>query len=154
MARLHIASWRAAYRNELPAHYLDALDEGQRSEYWRARLQESLRIILAEQARDLLGFCAHGPARGMSDLTSAWEIYALHVSPELRGSGIGSVLFAEAVSAARAARSAHLALWVLATNSGARRFYEAKGMQADGVAQQRAPAQDVTLHEVRYSSSL
>ncbi len=154
IARLHIASWRAAYVAELPVSFLAALDEATRTEEWRERLARPTTIVLlAERDGTVVGFCAHGPAHH-ADLTNAWEIYGLHVSPELRGSGIGSRLFVAASEHARRHGAALLTLWVVATNAPARRFYESKAMQPDGVEKQRALTPQVVLHEVRYCMAL
>ena len=156
VAKLHIASWRVAYSAELPADYLASLDEASRAEQWVARMSRpTTEVLLAEDGLDLLGFCAHGPVLNADeDLTSAWEIYSLHVGPRLRGGGIGTILFQEGLNGARRARARYLALWVVATNAPARRFYEGKGMQSDGAQKDRELAPGIILHEVRYRLSL
>ena len=156
IAVLHIASWRVAYSAELPAPYLASLDKNARAEQWRTRMARATTdVLLAEQDGELLGFCAHGPAHDSGgSLTSAWEIYSLHVQPHLRGGGIGTILFDEGLGSAHRARASMLTLWVVATNAPARRFYEGKGMQADGAAKSRELAPGITLDEVRYSVTL
>lgn len=158
IARLHIASWRVAYRAELPADFLDALDESRRAEQWTTRLQHPTTEVLVAQRTgsvSIVGFCAHGPAGGASShLTGAWEIYALHVAPETRGTGIGSALFDAARERAVKMAASPLVLWVVASNAPARRFYESKGMRPDGGEKRRPLAPEVELHEVRYSVSL
>ena len=119
IARIHVASWRAAYRSELPVAFLAALSETKRAQQWLQRLavRETI-VMLAERDGSLVGFCAHGPARATErSLTSAWEIYSLHVAPELRGGGIGSTLFADARAHAVRAGATVLALWVVATTT-------------------------------------
>lgn len=156
IARIHVASWRAAYRAELPVAFLAALSETERAQQWLQRLafRETI-VMLAERDGSLVGFCAHGPARATeSSLTSAWEIYSLHVAPELRGGGIGSTLFAEVRGHAVRAGAYVLTLWVVATNLPAQRFYRAKGMHADGEARRRELATDVALNEIRFRVSL
>ena len=156
VANLHIASWRVAYSTELPADYLMSLDETSRAELWVARMSRpTTEVLLAEDGLDLLGFCAHGPMHNADeDLTSAWEIYSLHVRPRLRGGGIGTILFNEGVNGARRAGASRLALWVVATNDAARHFYEGKGMQPDGAQKDRELAPGIILHEVRYRLQL
>jgi ribosomal protein S18 acetylase RimI-like enzyme len=178
IALLHIASWRVAYSAELPAPYLASLDGAARAEQWRTRMaRPTTDVLLAEQDGVLLGFCAHGPAHDLGgSLTSAWgrsnrrclqnartggqelerpwEIYSLHVQPQLRGGGIGTILFNEGLGSAHRAGASLLTLWVVATNAPARRFYEGKGMQPDGAAKNRELAPGITLHEVRYSVAL
>lgn len=156
IAVLHIASWRTAYSAELPAAYLASLDESARTEQWRSRLlTPGTQVLLAERDGVLCGFCAYGPVhRRGPDVEGFWEIYSLHVLPERRGSGIGSMLFGEALSTARRAGAPVLTLWVVETNAPARRFYEAKGMQPDGAEKQRELAPGIALHEVRYRSEV
>ena len=130
------------------------MDEATRTQQWRERLAvATTRVFLAEREGRVVGFCAHGPCHH-ADLTSAWEIYGLHVSPELRGGGIGSRLFAAACEHGRHAGAGVLTLWVVKSNGAARRFYESKFMQPDGIEKQRELGPDVVLHEVRYRMEL
>lgn len=151
IARIHIASWRAAYRAELPGPFLDALSETERAQQWRQRLATPRMLVtLAERDDSIVGFCMHGPAfESASSLTNVWEIYSLHVAPALRRSGIGSILFAEARAHAMLAGARLLSLWVVATNLPAQRFYTGEGMHADGEARRRELAKDVSLDEIR-----
>jgi ribosomal protein S18 acetylase RimI-like enzyme len=152
IARIHVASWRAAYRAELPGPFLDALSETERAKQWEERLAvPGMVVVLAERDGTLAGFCAHGPARDAeNNLTNAWEIYSLHITPELRGIGIGSILFAEGRAAAARAGAHALTLWVVATNVPAQRFYESKAMHADGGARRRQLATGIALDEVHF----
>ncbi len=156
IARIHVASWRAAYRAELPVAFLAALSETERAQQWLQRLAvRDTIVMLAERDGSLVGFCAHGPARATeSSLTSTWEIYSLHVAPELRCSGIGSTLFTEARAHAVRAAARVLTLWVVTTNHLARRFYESKAMLPDGVSRCRKLASGVALNEVQYRTNL
>jgi ribosomal protein S18 acetylase RimI-like enzyme len=150
IARLHIESWRAAYRAELPDAFLDNQDVAQRTAIWEQRLNSSeMFVSLAENGDELLGFCAYGWSRD-GDADKTWEIKNLHVAPELRGGGIGSVLFQAAVQAVTDTDASELTLWVVESNRPARQFYESKGMRTDGARQQHVVAENISLNEIRY----
>jgi len=151
IAALHIASWRDAYRAELPPDYLAAIDLDERAENWRKRIAAGTIVLLEKNGDSLAGFCACGPSRDDdADPSYAWEIENLHVAPTLRGGGIGSRLFDQASLLARDHGAGELSLWVVETNVRARRFYEAHGMHADGATQRHVLAPGVSLDEVRY----
>ena len=65
IAALHIASWRDAYRAELPADYLAAIDLDERAENWRKRIAAGTIVLLEKNADSLAGFCACGPTRDL-----------------------------------------------------------------------------------------
>lgn len=151
IAQLHIDSWRVAYATELSQSFLQNQDLPQRIELWQQRLTSSeMQVWLAEAENRLLGFCAHGWSRDDDAVKGTWEIKNLHISPELRGSGIGSRLFDHAMVAAAANHASQLTLWVVESNTPARRFYEKKGMKVDGARQRHVLAANATLSEVRY----
>jgi GNAT superfamily N-acetyltransferase len=152
IARLHIASWRAAYRGLLPDAFLDSQDLADRSETWRRKLADSgTTVLLAEASAGLLGFCACGPSHDRdADTTTVWEIYNLHVAPDRRGQGIGGRLFDAAVSLGLEHGARDLTLWVLDGNTPAERFYRQKGMTPDGARQSRTVGPDAIFAEVRY----
>lgn len=156
IASLHVASWRSTYRAELPAEFLAGLNTADRAEQWRGRLGTGQTVVLVEADEEaIVGFCSCGPTRDPdADGATTWEIFALHVSPGLKGTGIGRRLFDEAVRAGRARSASTLSLWVVGTNLGARRFYEGRGMSPDGVTQTHTLAPGAELDEVRYRLAL
>lgn len=156
IARLHIASWRDVYRAVLPAAFLDRLDLDARRAVWAAQLTEpGAMVLLAESASDLIGFCACGPTRDAdSDPGVCWEIYNFHVTPHLRGRGVGGELFSEALQRGLAAGCRMLTLWVVAENAAARRFYARQGMLPDGATQNETVGPGAVLYEVRYRKAL
>jgi GNAT superfamily N-acetyltransferase len=152
IARLHIASWSAAYAAELPAWYLDGQDVQARTALWSARIADpQTAVCVQEVAHRLVGFCASGPSRDAdADASVVWEIQNLHVAPELRGGGIGSVLFTDALERAWLQGATELTLWVVETNAPARAFYARRGMHLDGANQRHVLEPGVSLNEIRY----
>lgn len=155
IARIHIASWRAAYANELPADLLASLDHDERTDLWRERIADPENLVrVIEEKQTLLAFCSSGPSHDKDAAAATWEIRNLHVSPELRGGGLGGRLFDDAVRHAQSANAQTVTLWVVETNYPARRFYEKRGMTCDGAGKLHPISDTAHLAEVRYRMSI
>ncbi len=89
----------------------------------------------------------------MSGPGQVGEVYALYVSPDLIGQGIGRRLLEEAHTQMKSQGFEASALWVLSDNQRARRFYERAGYQADGAIQDDS-YDEITLTELRYQRVL
>jgi ribosomal protein S18 acetylase RimI-like enzyme len=151
IARLHIASWRATYLNELPPDFLAQQDLEVRTARWRARFAKGIHVLLAEEAGALVGFVSFGPAHDPESFKAGdWEIHSLHVDPARHGQGIGRELFEQAVRACHEQLATGVMLWVVRTNRHARSFYERMGMRHDGGEQDHTVAPGIVFHEVRY----
>ncbi len=135
IARIHVATWRAAYRGMVPNTYLEGLDVGVRTEQWRNWIElPERRTLVARQCGALLGFCATGPARDPDANAATSEVYALYVDEPHWRSGHGRALLERAISDAEDDGAAQLTLWVLEQNERARLFYERLGFVFDGVS--------------------
>lgn len=124
VAALHAASWRSAYRGILTDHYLDHLADGDRATVWQQRLgapDDSRFGVIAQHDEVAVGF-----VYVISHADPPWGnlIDNLHVSPQVRSTGIGPRLLAAAASGMQARgwdRRVHL--WVYDANVRARGFY-------------------------------
>jgi ribosomal protein S18 acetylase RimI-like enzyme len=155
IARLHVASWQATYRAELPLAFLDGQDIAARARHWGAEIAGPTRVLVALEGEALVGFVAGGPTRDdVPDPSRVFAVYNLHVDPACHAQGLGRGLFEAMAEVARGAGAAELRLWVVETNAGARRFYEGRGMQFDGARQSHAVGPGAVLHEVRYCIAL
>jgi ribosomal protein S18 acetylase RimI-like enzyme len=128
VAELHAASWRSAYRGMLRDDYLDGDVIDDRLRTWTARL--------ANPVESQFGFIAEseaGPAGfvfmfGRDDPTWGTLVDNLHVSPGLKGRGIGRrLLQAAAVETGRRYPGERVHLFVFEANVSARRFYASVG---------------------------
>ena len=155
IAAVHVASWRSAYRDLLPEQVLAGLSIEEREQMWRDGLagEEPGSALVAEDARQIIGFVGFGPSRDDDAPDYLGEVYALYVLPERWRSGLGRRLLEEAERSLREAGSEEARLWVLDTNEPAHRFYEAMGWRADG-ARRREHLEGLELSEVRYRRSL
>jgi ribosomal protein S18 acetylase RimI-like enzyme len=150
IARLHIESWRSAYRRELSAAFLLGLDIAGRTTDWAEHLRKGVTAMIAEVDGEPLGFVACGPSRNARVALPEWEIYNLHVAPGVKGRGIGSRLFDAAAEAGVRAGAGQLGLWVFEGNTAARAFYERKGMRLGPEREEHFPAPDEKVIERRY----
>ncbi|WP_134740145.1 GNAT family N-acetyltransferase [Nocardioides sp. 503] len=129
LAHLHLDVWDDAYTGLMPQQVLDdrraAVEE--RVERWRTILEGdgAGRTRLAVGPEGLVGFVSAGPGRD-NDVDTELELWALYVRAAWWGTGVGYVLFEEALGD----RAAYL--WVLAANDRAIRFYERQGFRLDG----------------------
>ncbi|MFI8205082.1 GNAT family N-acetyltransferase [Streptomyces sp. NPDC085937] len=157
VAGIRVAGWRYAYRGLVPQAYLDGMDVGEQAEWQRARLAagDGSVVDLVAEAEDgtLAGWAAYGPYRDGDVRTEDGELYALYVSPERIGQGLGRTLLTEVTGRCAAAGHRRVFLWVLRDNARARRFYTAAGYTADG-AEEHFELAGVPVPEVRYVREL
>jgi GNAT superfamily N-acetyltransferase len=158
IAIVHVRSWQAAYCGLVPQDYLDSLDAEQRYPVWKRILGEAewprAGTFVAADGRDVVGFAHICPTRDADqDPARAGELAAIYLVPEAWGTGLGRELMTSGLSALSDAGFGEATLWVLDTNSRARRFYEAGGWHADGAVKQDG-SRGFVLNEVRYRRSL
>lgn len=69
VASVHINAWRQAYRNLIPASYLDALPESfpSRIKFWGRYIRDvrGRSLIVAESAGQIVGFLSADPAQDL-----------------------------------------------------------------------------------------
>lgn len=155
IAEVHVRSWQAAYRGQIPDRVLDNLSVEGCEEWWRRSLSQiSEAVWVAEVNGKTVGFASTGPARGEGfDPSRTSELYAIYLDRESWGKGIGRRLLKAAEERLREQGFEDAILWVLHTNARARRFYEAAGWRHDGTTQ-TLTLQDAKLLEVRYRKEL
>ncbi len=156
IASVHVESWRAAYRGQLPDDVLDNLLVDRRAEAWSdvmAATGPADAVLLLERADTLQGFAHVCEARDTDAARAVGEVSSLYLRPEVWGQGLGRELMAAALSHLTAAGSTSATLWVLATNDRARRFYEAGGWERDGVERTERIG-GALVAEVRYRREL
>lgn len=120
IARVHLRTWRVAYRGIVPDAYLHAMSLATRTERWRDDLP-NIPTWVAVAAGAIVGFVARTPE------TDPAEIYALYVDPDHWAHGVGAALLAAALEGCVSA-----GLWCFEDNPRARRFYEAAGFRHGG----------------------
>jgi GNAT superfamily N-acetyltransferase len=106
IGRVHVETWRSAYRDIVPSAYLDNLLPEERAVLWRTVLLDpsGARFVLvaADEGGELIGFAAGGPERS-AELEDRGELYALYVLPSHQRRGLGLALVQASPPAWRAA---------------------------------------------------
>lgn len=154
IGRVHVETWRSAYRGIVPDTYLAGLAPAERASQWRDFLADSTgtRFLLLAHGKidELIGFAAAGPERS-GDPTYQGELYALYVLPSHHRRGFGHRLVRAVAGRLAAAGTRSMLLWVLDANTPARKFYEALGGTV--VRGQRIDIGGVPFTEVAYGWS-
>jgi len=127
IARIHVASWRAAYAGIVPQAYLDALDKSEFAERWRTWItsETSASICVAEVDGNLCGFASTGPIRKPVPFYDG-ELYAIYLLPAMQRKGIGRELFVHIAGELAAQKLNNMLLWTLRRNPSTA-FYERMG---------------------------
>jgi GNAT superfamily N-acetyltransferase len=149
IARVHVETWRTAYRGLLPDDFLASLDEPMYSERWQRTLADTAtsRVYVAESAQGVIGFASGGRERAGEDGYSG-ELYAIYVLQEEQRHGHGRRLVQAVVGGLRELRLPDMIVWVLRDNAPARRFYERLG--GVYVREQPITIGSAALQEVSY----
>ncbi|MFF1922091.1 GNAT family N-acetyltransferase [Streptomyces sp. NPDC058221] len=156
VATVRVRGWQSAYAGLMPQTHLDAMDIAEDAERRRGfftAAREVVNVVAERTASGVVGWAAYGPYRENGRRLARGELYAIYVSPERTGTGVGRALMAEVLARATAAGYPDLALWVLRENAPARRFYARAGFRPDG-AEEPFEVDGVPVPEVRYVRSL
>ena len=136
VARVRVASWRAAYAGLVPADELAAIGRPDRLDQWVQRTAASSEVSTLVALRDgeVIGFAAYGAER--SDLARAvdgrGEVYAIYVHPDQWGDGAGHALMTACRAALRAGGYDAVSVWVLEGNAEGIAFYLRQGFEPTG----------------------
>jgi GNAT superfamily N-acetyltransferase len=150
IARVQIASWRAAYRELVEAEVLEALDLEQRTRLWQRILRPGQgHTLVAAHADAVVGFCHLKVSSELGEEPSG-EITATYVDPDWWHQGHGLKLMNEALREASRSGMRTVLVWVMRSNHGARAFYEALGFKADGNSKLSAFGRGPESEQVRY----
>ena len=126
IAEGHEASWRQAYSGMLPHRALDRMVRRRGGQWWEQAIRRSTIILVAEVADQIAGYATLGINR-VKSLAPDGEIYEIYLRPEYQGIGLGTGLFLDARRELQRRRLKGAAVWVLADNAQAIRFYENAG---------------------------
>lgn len=154
IADLHVRAWQYAYRGQVPDAFLASLSVSDRIQAWQTWFGDARGSCTwaAEAEGRVVGFVSAGPSRDEDVEIGTGEVYAIYIETDHLGSGLGSRLFETAIDWLRSNRFSRATLWVLDSNSRARRFYEKAGWAPDG-ATKVDDRQAFALHEVRYRTT-
>lgn len=127
IARIHVDSWRAVYREILERSYLNRLKYDEIDKYIRKGLRdpENIYLIAEEQRGVPIGYICGGPERSGNQIYQS-EVYELYITPGFQRHGTGRRLLSALASNLYQRNFYSLIVWVLASNPN-HRFYEKAG---------------------------
>jgi GNAT superfamily N-acetyltransferase len=156
IAAVHVHTWQAAYRAQVPDAFLDSLSIERRTQGWSQIIAQSAppaAAFVLEEGGQVVGFAHIAPSRDQDASGNVGELTAIYVSRAFWGTGAGTLLLERALAGLREAGFSRATLWVLETNRRARRFYESADWEPDGAT--KVDKRDgFQLHEVRYRRDL
>ena len=91
IARVHVQSWREAYRGLVPDVYLDQLSVAAHERQWRRSFAAGTWAFVAEWEQRVVGFASGGLSRARRDISG--ELHLLYVLRASHRHGIGRALF-------------------------------------------------------------
>jgi RimJ/RimL family protein N-acetyltransferase len=165
IATVHVRSWQAAYPGLVPQPYLDRLTpESRLASWWETLSADPVAgtgtLVLVDEPEgegEVVGFAHFGRAGddgGHQAVGQAvGEVMTIYLDPTVWGRSLGATLLEAATRELAAAGIETATLWVLETNSRARRFYERLGWRADGTTKLH-DWKDFVATDVRYRLDL
>lgn len=155
IAQIHVAAWQSTYRGIVPDAYLDELSVTKREESWTTAITRgSPTVLVAEDENELSGWVAFGRCRDADQPERTGELWAIYVSPECVGHGIGRTLWLSARAELVRLGFLRVTLWVLEQNALACRFYLAAGFVPEPCSRKLVEIGGASLQELRYVYSL
>ena len=154
IARIHVNTWREAYRGIVPQSHLDSLSIEKRQDNWIRILRESpdATIVVTDAKLAVIGWASFGPSRD-DDGAGVGELYAICLQPDSWGNGYGRQLMNSAEASLSSTGFSTITLWVLEGNVRTRRFYEIAGYCLDQNEEQIV-IDGAELNELRYRKML
>jgi GNAT superfamily N-acetyltransferase len=127
IARIHVDSWRDAYKAILPRFYLARLTYRHAVQSVQKGLTapENIYLIAEDPSGAAIAYICGGPERSGHPVYQA-EVYELYVSPSFQRQGAGRQLLSALASHLYERHFYTLLVWVLASNPN-HRFYEKVG---------------------------
>lgn len=122
IARVHVRSWQAGYRGQLPDELLDSLNTADRISVWEAAIDTAEwpgrgTLLIEDYDAQVVGFAHLVPSRDRDDNPdSTGEIASFYIDPTSWGRGLGSRLMHSAL-AELSSQYRTGTLWVLETNT-------------------------------------
>jgi GNAT superfamily N-acetyltransferase len=140
IAKVHVKGWQEAYVGLLPQDVLDRQSVPARLRMWQGLLQEPpsnrWTFVAIDPAAGIVGF-AGGVRAKPTMFGPAFKVPMLYVLQSHLRRGLGRKLMHALGNAMAQYGSGDVALWSLASNQPARRFYEAVGGRLFAVLTER-----------------
>lgn len=131
---IQIGGWRTAYKGIIDEEFLDNMNREEKINRRRNTYNQRLCIV-AEDDREVVGFCNYYDRNDEDFLEYDAEIMALYVRPDKKNHGIGSLMFEYVRDYFKLNGKNKMILWCLKENYPSRGFYEKMGGKIVGEKQ-------------------
>jgi GNAT superfamily N-acetyltransferase len=133
IARVHVESWKATYKGQVSDEYLNSLSIADRTKRWEEWFAwDGLTVVVAEDHAQIKGFASFGRCQDDEEDATTGEVFAIYLLADEQRAGIGQSIWKVALQRLKERGFTAVTVWVLETNSPARRFYEKMGGVLDG----------------------
>lgn len=152
---IRVAAWKQAYRDFMPAEFLDSLNPTANLDAMQSDLGSKsppFHMTVAEVHGICVGFSVMGRPRYQAP-ESVVELRALNVHPAHWRKGVGNRLVSAALSDARNQGYAMVELWCINGNDAACRLYEEAGFTLTGQRRRTTNLTGNPLEEVAYQNA-
>ena len=151
IAKVHVASWQAAYKGLMPEDFLANLSVEQRKTQWQQWLGQAEQVMMVcEVNGKVVGFSSAGKPRDTDVSIYTAELYTLYLLSDYWGKGYGKGLYQETFKELKTRGFKQLVLWVLDNNTRGQIFYQGMGLTHDGQSKTEMWQNSVSINEVRY----
>jgi GNAT superfamily N-acetyltransferase len=127
IAHVHVQSWLTTYKGLVPDEYLASLNEAERVPLWQEWLTRDIRVFVAEEEGEIVGFAGGGPIREPLAAYDA-ELYTIYLLEDAQSRGIGKNLLSAVAEALIRQDHTGMVVWVLEQNPAVG-FYERMGAE-------------------------
>lgn len=156
IARIHVESWRAAYKGILPESFINKIDIETRRIHWEKVISDgSLAIFVRTDSNDsVLGWAAFGPDREAPIDQNITELHAIYIDPKFVQHGFGTELLSYGIRKTVSPQPRSLVVWVLEENTPALRFYYKNGFNKTPINSMQIQRGEKYLTEIKLNKDL
>lgn len=142
-------TWPATYSGSIPDADIAAFLETNYSVERLTRIRDRMGagLLVAAHEETVVGYSMLS-----KNQEGSAELWAIYVLPGWQRHGVGRLLWDRACEIGLTLEADEMVLWVLDSNSNARRFYESQGARVDG--ERDFPVGEGSVREARYCLKL
>jgi ribosomal protein S18 acetylase RimI-like enzyme len=154
IARVHVQSRQAAFRDLVPDAYPDSLATEKREQICRESIRRGTpEMWVVEVDSRVVGWSAFGASRDPDAQPQTGELEAIYLLPEYWMTGTGWALWLASRRRLIERGFSTATLWSLADNIRANRFYAAAGFTRDPMSETEISYGGKALKKVRYRTT-